>query len=383
MPKMLTAHTFEIDEIDIAISDILGQLQLESRLLKNAVGILSCDVEFIETGVVSAICERLPFEVAGATTLASAVPGASGQRILALSVLTSDDVTFSTAISKPLSPENSGQEIQNTYNDALSKLPGKPSLILSFAPVMLNISGGGIFDHLNGISEGIPVFGSFSLDHTLTFEESMTILNGEATRDTLAMILMHGEVNPRFFVSGTADGNIQRQPAIITDSDGFMLKKVNGMPFTDYMDTLGLKVDNKNAMTFPLVITDDSAIPLAYAIYSLTPEGYALLGTRVPLNATLSIGRLDYNAVLEKTRETMQRLLAEDNIKGILIHPCFIRNIMLGPDSDDEIKTVMDMVGDRAPYHLTHAGGEMCPMTGSDGCLVNCFHSYTLIACVF
>ncbi|MDL2284360.1 FIST C-terminal domain-containing protein [Oxalobacter sp. OttesenSCG-928-P03] len=386
MLKMLTAYTLETDDTDIAVSDILGQLKLESALLKNAVGNIACDVEFIETGVVKALCEQLPFDVAGCTTLASAVPGASGQRMLTLSVLTSDDVSFSTALSAPLPAEGIGRQVEEAYEEALGRLPGAPSLILAFTPVMPTVSGAVILEHLNSVCNGTPIFGPFSTDYTLAFEESMTIYNGEATRNTVAMILMHGDINPRFFVSGSADGNIQKQPAIITESDGYILKGVNGMLLSDYMDSLGLKPDNKNAktaITIPLVVTDETMVPLTRAIYSFTPEGYAVCGGRMPVNATLAIGRLDYSAVLEKTTETMRELLAEENINGIIMYPCMVRNIMLGPDTDDEIRAVMDMIGDRVPYHLSYAGGEICPVQGNDDHLINCFHNFTFIACVF
>ncbi|WAW09432.1 FIST C-terminal domain-containing protein [Oxalobacter vibrioformis] len=386
MLKMLTAYTLETDEADVAVSDILGQLERQSRLLANAVGLIACDVEFIETGVVRALCEQLPFEVAGCTTLTSAVPGAHGQRILSLSVLTSEDVSFSTAISAPLPAEGIGREVENAYEAALSKLPGLPSLILAFTPVMPTISGAVILEHLDTVCNGTPIFGPFSTDYTLAFEESMTILNGEASENTVAFILMHGDVNPRFFVSGSADGNIQKQPAIITKSDGYLLQEVNDMLLSDYLDTLGLKPDNRNAktaITLPLVVTDETMVPLTRAIYSLTPEGHAICGGKMPVDAALAIGRLDYSAVLEKSTETMRELLAEENINAILMYPCMVRNIMLGPDTDDEIRAIVDMIGDRAPYHLSYAGGEICPMQGSDKRLINCFHNFTFIACVF
>ncbi len=386
MLKMLTAYTRETNEVDLAVSDILGQLKLESALLKNAVGIITCDAEFIETGVVKALCERLPFDVAGCTTLASAISGAFGHRILALSVLTSDEVSFSTAVSAPIPAGGINEEIRDAYESARAALSGTPSLILSFTPVAPGVSGAEILEHLDTICNGIPVFGPFSTDYTLAFEESMTILNGEATKNTVALILLHGKVNPRFFVSGSADGNLQKQPAIITKSDGCLLQEVNGMLLSDYLDMLGLKPDERDIRTLnsiPLVVTDDTMVPLARAIYSITPEGYAMCGGNMPVKASLDIGRLDYRAVLEKTTETMKKLLAEENISGILMYPCMARIIMLGLETNDEIRAVTDMIGDRAPYHLSYASGEICPMRSGDNRLMNCFHNFTFIACVF
>jgi hypothetical protein len=60
MIKMLTAFTREADEAEVAVSEILAQLDLEHKLLAHSVGIMNYYFDFFETGVAGAISDALP-----------------------------------------------------------------------------------------------------------------------------------------------------------------------------------------------------------------------------------------------------------------------------------------------------------------------------------
>ena len=75
MIRMLTACTEELDEVGEAVSEILEQLDLENNLLNNSVGLIFCDPEFIASGVVAAVSQKLPFDTVGVTTRAGATRG--------------------------------------------------------------------------------------------------------------------------------------------------------------------------------------------------------------------------------------------------------------------------------------------------------------------
>ena len=71
MIKMQVARTSEIDELDMAIDEIKSQIDF-SALKKNAGGIIFCHIDFVESGLVEALCETLPFNVIGMTSMAGA-----------------------------------------------------------------------------------------------------------------------------------------------------------------------------------------------------------------------------------------------------------------------------------------------------------------------
>ncbi|MDR3200642.1 MAG: FIST C-terminal domain-containing protein [Spirochaetales bacterium] len=383
MIRMLNACTAEIDDSEAAVAEILEQLDIKKQLLPNSVGIIACYSEFIETGVVEALCKSLPFDVVGCTTLGNSACGKYGMDILSLSVLTSDDIRFVTLMSGPISEKNLDSPISSAYNSACQEK--KPDFILAYAPLMRTLGGSVIFNALNAVSGGIPMFGTFSCDHTLNFSESQVIRNGKTARDTMALILMFGNVDPKFYVTAIPEKNIMRHSFIVTESEGVILKRVNGMPLMDYLGTLGLaqKGGIEAIGSIPLLINyNDGTEPVALAIYGITPEGYAVCGGDVPVKATLSIGSLDYHGILETAETTIRKIPAGAEINGLLIYPCLSRNMMLGPNADDEMKKVIELLGGKYPYQICYAGGEICPFLDEGGKPVNHFHNFSFILCV-
>ncbi|MDL2274366.1 FIST C-terminal domain-containing protein, partial [Oscillospiraceae bacterium OttesenSCG-928-G22] len=155
----------------------------------------------------------------------------------------------------------------------------------------------------------------------------------------------------------------------------------------EYARTLGLTADDgsiegMSAIPF-LVDFGDGTPPLARAIYQVTPEGYASFGGDMPVGATLAIGSLDYNDVIESALTTTKSALETGKENGMLLFPCLSRNLALGGDVTAELKKIHDTLGGRVPHMAAYSGGEICPVYGPDGTPVNRFHNFTFIACVF
>jgi hypothetical protein len=193
-------------------------------------------------------------------------------------------------------------------------------------------------------------------------------------------------VNPKFVVTVIPDRNVQKQPAIITEAEGNILKTVNNMPLIPYLQTLGLtKEAGIGAIGFlPLIVNyRDGTKSVARSIYGLTPEGWAVCGDDMPVGGTLSIGSLDYHGVMETAEVTLKQILDAKNITSILLYPCMSRMLMLGPNSNDEMERLMNIIGNKHPYQICYAGGELCPLPDTSGKLINYFHNYTFVACAF
>jgi hypothetical protein len=158
MLTMLTAYTAEIDDIAIAVDEVLEQLDLKNSLQKHSVGILSCYSEFLETGVVKAICDSLPFDVIGCTTMASGTNRQNEIMILSLCVLTSDDVSFATSQSASLSVEHYATFMGDAYRKAADTLPDKPALVIPIFPALSFITGESLVETLDTISSPACLF---------------------------------------------------------------------------------------------------------------------------------------------------------------------------------------------------------------------------------
>ncbi|MDR3073558.1 MAG: hypothetical protein LBV01_02385, partial [Deltaproteobacteria bacterium] len=317
MLKVFTASTAEIDDPDAAVAEILEQLDLKKGLLANSVGIVTCYYEFIDTGVLEALCRALPFELIGCTVFGSATNKGYSMEQLSLAVLTSDEIRFSTSLSPEISKDNVDAPIQTGWQDARAKLPGDPGLILAFLPMMSEVSGDYLLRRLDAVCGGLPIFGTLSNDASTTYKESQTFLNGEAYPRRMALLNLHGPVNPRFYVASISPKNIQHQKAIVTDSDEYLLKGVNNLPFIDYLSTIGVQKETLTAVNILPFMVDygDGTAPVALGVYNIQPEG-ALCGGKVPVGASLTFTEIDYNSVMETAESALRQALDDVEKNG-------------------------------------------------------------------
>ncbi|GHV30488.1 hypothetical protein FACS1894167_11400 [Synergistales bacterium] len=388
MIKMMTAYTIEVDDPEAAVSELLEQIERKGSLLENTVGIVSCYYEFIETGAISALSERLPFDVIGCTVMGSATNEQYGLEQMTLVVLTSDDIRFSTALSEPISTDAAAKPVEDVYRQALEKLPGEPSLIFALGPITSDASGEIIFKALNAVSgNNIPIFGTLSNDTSLTYENSRTFLNGQIHQFKLALLLMHGPINPRFYVTAISDKNIQQKKAVVTESEGYLLKRVNDMPLLDYLATIGVQKEGLSAITALPFLVDygDGTKPIVLSMYSFTEAG-AYCPSEMPAGTNIALAEVDYNSVMETAETTVRRALEDarrNGASGVLAIPCLTRILVISPNSEDEMKKTADLIGEEFPFAIIYSGGEMCPVYTEKRERINRFHNLTYTLMVF
>jgi hypothetical protein len=383
MISVQTAYTLEIDEVDGAIDEILAQLDLDA-LKKNNVGLVSTYYDFIESGVVGALCERLNFDVVGMTTLANATHGNASMYALTLTVLSSDDATFVTALTPPLSKDNYQDEIESTYKTALAQLPGDPAFIISYLPYIGDVSGADLVRSFDKAASGIPIFGSLTFGIDVTYEQCRSIWNDKAEQFSLSMLLIYGDVNPDFITISIPGRNIRANRVQITDSDRCVLKGLNGMPPLEYLSSVGIELRHDNASTLPiLVYYEGETEPTALGVFKINDDGSLLCGGEVPTGATVALGSIDAEGIVETAKLSIDKLLQNERKSGMLLLPCVTRYIMLAPGQNDEMIKVAELLdGGETPYSLSYSGGEVCPVRGADGKWNNRFHNYTFSACI-
>ena len=382
--RMLNAWTLEADDPAVAVAEILEQLDLENRLLAHSAGFITCSYDYVEAGVVKAVCDALPFKVVGCTTLTNAINQEAGTLLLCLSVLTADDCRFTTALTPALG-DNAPAMISEVFQHAAAQLGEQPGLILAFLPMLSAISGELMLRALDDAAAGVPIFGITACDaDTAYYSNSCTIHNGTCSRGSMSMLLISGNVHPRFVVTATSEQNLQKQQAIITSSEGSVLKAVNGMSAREYFASIGLSQGEgiEGMSSVPFVIdSNNGSQPVARAIYSLNADGSASCGGDMPKGGTLSIGRMDVDDILLTAGQSVKKLLEKEDINGVIMFPCLGRNMVLGMTPLSEIEKVQSVLGNSIPWHLAYSGGELCPVYGKDGRALNRFHNFTFIAC--
>ena len=386
MLKAMSAYTDELDDLELAVANILEQISPAGNLLANTIGIVSCFAEYLEAGVVKALCGKLPFPVAGATTIANGAAGMIGETGLCLLVLTSDDTAFTVALSDPITAEDEAP-LRACY-EAAATGAGRPAFMFSFSPLLPNVGTDFYVDCITEVSGNVPNFGTLAVDHNPDYRDAQVILNGEAWRDRYVMVLAYGAAKPEFFIGSISDEKVFPDKGAVTGAKGNQLHAVNGMPALQYLQSLGLEKNEDGSITginsFPFIVDyNDGTVPVARAIFATTPEGYAVCGGNIPVGATLSVGTYDPDEIVATTARTLESVFCGgEAYSAVLMYSCIGRYFAQGFNQLIELQRIRDILEDKGtPYTVAYSGGEICPVYDKGGEIVNRNHNNTFIVC--
>lgn len=384
MLKMLTANTMEIDDIELAVEEILEQLDIDANLLQHSVGLCSCYSEYIESGVLKGIADALPFDIVGTTTLGNCDRAEISQLMFSIAVLTSDDIEFCCELSESMAGDQM-EPLKKMYESAKNKMGAEPTMMFSYVPLLFHVGGDQTIAMLDEISGGVPNFGTVTVDNTNDYHLANVFMNDDYATDKMAIVLARGPIDPIFVIAQVSEEKIIKQKAIITKSVNNVLMEVNGITIVEYMESLGLAknghVEGQNSFPF-MVDARDGTKPLARAIYAITPEGHAVCGGQMFEGSSLSVATIDYEDVIHTTKQMIQEALDTGKRAGMLMFSCISRNLALEMDTLAEMEAAQQVIGDQIPYQFSYSGGEVCPVYNEDGKAVSRFHNDTLVICI-
>jgi hypothetical protein len=383
MIAMLTAFTEEIDDTQAGVSAILQQLDLEYKQLKNSLALVHCSTEVIESDLVKALAEKLPFDMIGCTTVSLSTPGVISRMGLAVTVLTSDTVGFVCGVSEAVVSDAAGP-VTELFKRCLEPLSQKTAMMLTFIPFMVNVGGDEFVERLDTLTGGVPIFGTISVSDDPTTIRSYTIYNGEFYPDSLVLAVLTGEVNPLFFSVSVLDKNIIEQKAVITGAARNILQKVNNMTAVQYLESIGVARGGvvSDMEVFPFLFYLEDGSRLTRACFGADDKGGVILGGGVPVNSTLALATMDFEDVVNSTGEKVSEALKSVQGRGMLIYSCMGRFWMLGMQVSAEQQKIEDCIAGAAPYHFAYSGGEVVPEFLSNGKVVTRFQNHSLIICI-
>ena len=384
MIKSYSAFTSEIDDVESAVSEILAQLEPEKNCLASTVAIVTCYYEFATAGLVAELHKKLSFPIIGTTTTATSTNLGMGQLDFSILMITSDDVVF-TASCSPTLAGGLYEPFSQMYQSALEGHFGNPKLIISAAPLLVDFAGDHYVEMLDRVSGGVPNFGALAIDNSSDYKNTYVMFNDRAEKDIYAIIVASGNINPRFLYASFSPEYIHSQTATITKSEGNILQEVDGLPFVEYMENMGLAEGGKVRdvlHSVPLILDyAGEGIPVSRVLISWSKEGYGVCGGLMPVGTKFSLGTWDKSDVLGTTVRTIEGIMKNDGISTLILYSCLARSYSFGTELLLETQKVSEVLTDEIPYVFGYAGGEICPV--STTAKSNSFHNNTVIACVF
>jgi hypothetical protein len=304
-----------------------------------------------------------------------------GDIILTLTVLTGDDVEFYTGLSEPLT-EDEENRVGACYRETALQAP--PALIFVFIPSLYNLVGDTVVAVLDRESRGVPVFGTGALDADTRIRTPKTIYGGTAYSDRMSILLLSGNLKPRFFIDSVWKHDIHSQKALVSSAEGNRMITVNNMPAAVYMEKMGIISKEKMDMlfVFPIAIDQGRGVPPKLCIiYTVNEDGSLTCSANIPAGCTLNIGSPGSGEVLTTAKNITDAVKNEEG-RALFIFSCFSRSVIQA-DPHDEMELIRgELNNSLLPYLLIYSGGEICPVYDKNGAALNQYHSYTIISCL-
>lgn len=394
MINSTSIYTYELDDVQVAIDQLKEQLDEKVTLLKNTAGVIMCDPEFIEAGILEAVCNEFPFPLVGSTTMTQGVNGEVNMLMLTIMIFTSDDVYFSVGQTESIKNEFSETSIyeatKDVFNSSLEELPSAPKLAIVFPPLLSEIGGDQYVDAIEKLSPGIPIFGTLAIEDSLDFADCATIYEGESSKDQLSYLLLSGEVSPRFVVGTVSENNSLPYTGEITKSTAHIVYEINDMPTSTYFESIGLAKNgtlNDGLSFVPILIdfkkkADYDGIPVIRAMLYLDETGAGICRGYMYQNSVFSLSSPSKEDVLLTTGGVIDQINEMEDKQAVLIFSCMVRRMTLGPQPLAEGQLIDEKYASDVPYMLGYAGGEICPTSSTENSVTNRFHNFSIIACV-
>jgi len=379
-------YTYEIDNPEVAFDEIKSQMDEKLVLLDNTVGIVMCHPEFIVSGTLQYICEKLPFETAGVTTSSQAVNGAAGELIMTIFVMTADDVQFKVGVTGEYE-ESVDVSVAAAYGKASAGFDVPPALALIFPTISLSYAGDDYVGAWAKIIPGTPSFGTLAMDDTPNFEESETICNGVGYKTSMSFVLCYGNINPRFMIGTVPGDKCMPYRGEVTRSTGHFVHEINNINTYKYFESIGFEAGGKSAVNYlflPFAVDqkkreDYDGIPVIRVLASFTEDGSAAFHGKVDEGSTFALLKCEPDDVISTTKEKVEQINEIAGVNGVLMFSCIVRRIVSMRENPlMELETARGAIKPDIPFMMGYAGGEICPTLVRNGLPTNRYHNYSL-----
>ena len=278
-----------------------------------------------------------------------------------------------------------------------------------YVPFSTECYPGEYIDVVSEVCPELPIFGCV-VSANSTYDDSdgnaksgiLTLNDKSILSDSVMMLLISGNIEPKFFVSSFSE------EAIVTERIGSVSKcernkilEINNVNATDFLKKYGFEAvmdaadkSDKGLMTSSFILdygnhcdvkckADCKAASqiISRAPLELTNEG-VICGGNIKEGASLSIA-LSTPASVIGSAEKMIETIKKADVKTVLMYSCEGRQAGLYAKSMEELETIKAGLSGNVNYTVAYVGGEICPTCVTPQKANNHEHNQTLIACAF
>jgi hypothetical protein len=369
---------------------------------ENTIGFLMCDSRIDYASLIQTLMAALPFPVIGGTTLTMPLSSVGNELSAVLTIFEKEGLTWSIAVSDPFDKPRIPEHMKALYNSCISGLTGTPRLLIPFIPLIPGMTADvdAVISEIFSLAGNVPVFGGITTDD-LDTTKAAVFAHGKAYSDRMALLALGGNISPVFGIGSRITAMSEYAPAV-TESEGNIVRQVDGMPFCDYMKTIGIdpeeRINGLDALVQygPLPVqlkyklADDDGVPEMRCIsYTNTQDGSAVFSSTLPVGTRLNVGILTKDDVIESARECLrsvteqmrEREQAGQSYSMLLLVPCVARYFaMIGGQNLESL-----FLSQEVPHGLAMSSYygfcEIAPSLGKNGEIHNRSYNASVVMC--
>lgn len=399
MLNAFSAITYELDDIESGTSELAERILGNLKLQKNGFGLLLCDSDVDHDKFVRGLNERLGVPIVGFSTTAMLCAKGLCDSAAILTMVTSDDVDFSLAVSDPLTQENVAEQIELTYHRALESLPEPPKLVMAFPPYTLDIMLDVYPRELDRVSGGLPVFGGLPA-HDEVYGRTSVYCGDRAANDRLSVLLLSGAVKPVMTVKNSL-GALTNLKRTVTSSKDNVVYRVGDDTFVHFLEQFSLDVTKlanpedvtTSFTTYPLLVERSDmenldGIPIVRALHGVnldTGSGTAI--GEVPEGSTISVGVLQPEDIKTSTRNSTSDIvekMRENESDGyrysmLFAVSCIARYYVMASKKTLEAEALLEGLPENLAFSGYYSFGEICPTSVRPDKANNAGHNESLV----
>ncbi|MCD8351694.1 MAG: FIST C-terminal domain-containing protein [Planctomycetaceae bacterium] len=356
-----------------------------------AIALLACSPDSDYAELVTTLSASLHMPVAGLTSVG--IPFDSGDEAFGthVTLIGKKKTSRSVAVSDVLNHPKSRELMADMHKRCVDALDGEPKLFLLFMPILPNLYADDYLDRLFELLDGVPVVGGMASDDFRS-ERTAAFANDSAYRDRMVLVAFSGDIRPAFGV-GCEITNPSTYSPVVTEADGNVVRRVDDMLFSDYMNKLGFGPEA--TADFPLSIrirpadADDDEYPRISSIVAMNDDGSGTLSSNVEVGSTLSVGFINQANIIASTQSAVDRLksnmidIEKDGYRfdTLFAVSCVARyySMLEQPNVEAQILD-KEMTPDIAGFGF-YAFREVGPVPGANGTLINQRHGQSLVLC--
>ncbi len=392
--KSALAVTHEVDDVSVAASDLVKQVQNTLPMMKNRCGILFAESGYDWKKLLPTLCKETETEIIGCT--ASAQISTQGYHSLSatLLVLGGEDCFFATAATQALHADGADQ-IRKAFGEAKQKLgDAELQLVIVFSSATEDFTSDERLAVLDELAGGKPIFGGVASDYHDS-ETTKIIYNNEIRDGAIALMLVAGNVKPKLLVRNIPRKHLAKSK--VTASHGHTVESIDGTNVYEFMTRYDVDTDNSMGLFYaPLTLEmeneeDYDGESVCRPFVAIDKEsGIGKTIATVPEGSSVAVQIIQSDDIVETTRDAMSSVVNEITQSAdsdyeystILGVTCAGRHSVLSYDYTREGELAMEIL----PAHINFSGfysfGEYCPTSIRNGKAKNRLHNLSFTLCV-